>query len=192
VYDNDLIYVRTNGQLATGRYWITKTNDLMPEQAYQFDEYGRMVLDSGFKTVDGVKYYYKNGMPFYAGLIEAEGAYYYAKTSGEVITNRNYWITKTNGLVPEASYAFDADGKMLNAPGKSDVAEDFTGIKDGYYYKNGAITYAGLIEIDGNYYYVRTNGQVATGRYWITKTNNLMKAGSYQFDDNGVMLNPAK
>mgnify|MGYP006874678594 CR=1 FL=1 len=36
------------------------------------------------------------------------------------------------------------------------------------------------------YYYVRTSGQVATGRYWITYTNGYEFAqGNYDFDENG-------
>ena len=58
-----------------------------------------------------------------------------------------------------------------------------------YYYVDGVLTYAGLIEIDGSYYYVRTSGEVVHGRsYWITKTNGLMAEGSYTFADDGKMI----
>jgi hypothetical protein len=45
-----------------------------------------------------------------------DGAYYYARTSGEIIRGRGYGITKTNDLVPAGYYTFDADGKMINPP----------------------------------------------------------------------------
>ena len=57
-------------------------------------------------------YYYKDGVRYYAGLIEIDGSYYYVRTSGEVVHGRNYWITKTNGLMPEKSYTFDDNGRM--------------------------------------------------------------------------------
>ena len=45
-----------------------------------------------------------------------DGDYYYARTSGEILTNKKYWITKTNDLLPAAYYNFGADGKMVNPP----------------------------------------------------------------------------
>ena len=57
--------------------------------------------------------YYKDGLKYYAGLIEIDGAYYYVKTSGEVVHGQKYWITKTNGLMKESSYTFADDGKMI-------------------------------------------------------------------------------
>ena len=50
------------------------------------------------------------------GLMLIDGAYYYARTSGEIVTNRSYWITKTNDVLPAANYAFGADGQMINPP----------------------------------------------------------------------------
>ena len=192
VYNNDWIYVRTNGELATGMYWTTKHNGHMAAASYEFDAWGRMVRENGIVEKDGVLYYYENGLPVYAGLIEIDGSYYYVRTNGQLAIG-NYWITKTNGLMPEATYNFDESGKMTNAPEKSDQEKNGIYAEDGglFYYVKGVRTYAGLIEIDGSYYYVRTNGQVAIGSYWITKTNGLMKQGMYTFDENGVMLNPS-
>ena len=57
------------------------------------------------------------------------------------------------------------------------------------YYQDGLRTYAGLIEINGSYYYVRTSGEVVHGqKYWITKTNGLMAEGGYTFADDGKMI----
>ena len=57
-----------------------------------------------------------------------------------------------------------------------------------YYYENGVKTYAGLIVIDGGYYYVNSSFKVVTGRYWISKTNGLKAEGFYDFDENGKMI----
>ena len=46
----------------------------------------------------------------------------------------------------------------------------------------------GLIEIDGDYYYVRSNGAVATGEYWVYRTNDLVSEGMYTFDSDGKMI----
>ena len=195
--DGSYYYVRTSGEVVHGRsHWITKTNGLMSERSYQFAEDGRMIdpeiKDTGKDGIvaeDGSLYYYRDGVRYYAGLIEIDGSYYYVRTNGEVVHGRSYWITKTNGLMGERSYQFAEDGKMIN-PEIKDTSKDGIVQEDGslYYYRDGVRYYAGLIEIDGSYYYVRTSGEVVHGRnYWITKTNGLMPEKSYTFDDNGRM-----
>ena len=195
--DGSYYYVRTSGEVVHGRsHWITKTNGLMSERSYQFAEDGRMI-DPEIKDTgkDGIVqendslYYYRDGVRYYAGLIEIDGSYYYVRTNGEVVHGRSYWITKTNGLMGERSYQFAEDGKMIN-PEIKDTSKDGIVQEDGslYYYRDGVRYYAGLIEIDGSYYYVRTSGEVVHGRnYWITKTNGLMPEKSYTCDDNGRM-----
>ena len=198
--DGSYYYVRTSGEVVHGRnYWITKTNGLMGERSYTFDDNGRMTdpeiqnpAKDGIVAEDGSLYYYRDGVRYYAGLIEIDGSYYYVRTSGEVVHGRNYWITKTNGLMGERSYTFDDNGRMTD-PEIQNPAKDGIVAEDGslYYYRDGVRYYAGLIEIDGSYYYVRTSGEVVHGRnYWITKTNGLMGERSYQFAEDGKMINP--
>ena len=58
-----------------------------------------------------------------------------------------------------------------------------------YYYKDGAIQYAaGLIQIDEDYYYIRSNGQAAHGNYWVTTSNGLLPTGMYTFGADGKMI----
>lgn len=171
------------------------------------------VIKEGVYAESGSLYYYVDGIRNYAGLIKytgdlhaADGSvipgvynnnFIYVNTQGEVKNQCTYWITKTNGYMEAKSCTFGEYGIMQNVP-TSEPGEEGK-VKDGivpengslYYYVDGVLTYAGLIEKDGNYYYVKTNGEVVNNRsYWITKTNGLMKAASYNFDGNGVMTNP--
>ena len=58
-----------------------------------------------------------------------------------------------------------------------------------YYYKDGVRNYAGLIIIDGDYYYVRTGGEVVHGkRYTASKANGLLPIKQYQFADDGKLI----
>ena len=62
------------------------------------------------------------------------------------------------GLAP-AFYSFDEDGRMIiDTP---DPSKDGIVNEDGelYYYVNGVRFYAGLIQIDGDYYYVNSSLQ---------------------------------
>ena len=59
-----------------------------------------------------------------------------------------------------------------------------------YYYVDGVLTGAGLIQLNGDYYYVKTsNCEVVHGRsYWVTLTNGLLPAGLYSFGADGQMI----
>ena len=196
--DGDYYYVKTSGEVVHGcRYWITKTNGLMAEHSYEFAEDGKMqnpeikdTSKNGIVAENDSLYYYEDGIRTYAGLIEIDGSYYYVRTNGELVYGRSYWITKTNNLMGERSYTFADDGKMLD-PQVKDITKNGIVAEDGtlYYYVDGIRIYAGLIEIDGSYYYVKTSGEVIHGKkYWISKTNGLMKEGSYTFADDGKMI----
>ena len=190
--DGNLYYVRSNGELAHGQtYWTTKTNGLKAAGRYYFDETGKLCeeLKNGLIEENGGLYYYVDGKLNYAGLIEINGAYYYIRSNGQAVTNQTYWITKTNGLKEAARYAFDENGMLVDESSvKNGVYAEDGGL---YYYVDGKRNYAGLIEIDGNYYYVRSNGQLVTGRtYWTTKNNDLLPAANYTFDANGIIENP--
>lgn len=209
---DDYYYFRSTSTAVKGRtYWITVTNDLLPEGAYIFDESGKMVnppsvdpdpepeVKNGIVSENGSLYYYVDGVLTRAGLIQIDGDYYYVKTSsGEVVHGRSYWVTATNDLLPAGQYTFDETGKMVNPPTVDPDPDPEPEVKNGivsengslYYYVNGNLTGAGLIRIDGDYYYVRTsNCEVVHGRsYWVTLTNGLLPAGQYTFADDGKMV----
>ena len=174
--------------------WVEKTNDLLPQWGYVFDENGVITHDpdtskNGIKDDAGVLYYYIDGIKVHMGLFKIGEDYYYARSSGQLVVNGSYYCSRMNGLLPEGSYAFDEDGKMImpEAP-KNGIVSENGGL---YYYEDGKLTYAGLIEIDGSYYYVRGTGEVVYGRsYWITKTNGLLPEMSYTFDETGKIVNP--
>ena len=171
-------------------FWIPaeKTNGLLPEWGYYFDENGVIPHDEQFQNgiveEGGVKYYYIDGIRVHMGMFKLDGSFYYAKSDGALIVNRTYYCERmSDSGLPAGTYGFDADGKLKNGI----VAEN----DSLYYYLNGALHYAGLIEIDGSYYYVRTSGEVVHGRsHWITKTNGLMSERSYQFAEDGRMIDP--
>ena len=184
------------------RFWLSKGKSnpgWIPDYAwYVIGEDGIFTHDADTTKngicldESGVKYYYVDGVKSGMGLFydQATAAYYYASmTTGAIVCNRSYWVSKTNDLMAQGSYDFDADGKMI----RTVIDDKFTGIdKSGdtwYYYVNGAKTYAGLIMIGGEYYYVKTDCSVVRGQtYYISKTNGLKPAGSYEFNADGTMV----
>lgn len=184
--DSDYLYVKGSGEYVTGSYYISesKTNGLLPAGTYEFGADGKML--NGMIEKDGVLYNYVNGQIAGAlGLIKVGEDYYYVKGNGQFVTGA-YFISdsKTNGLLPAGTYEFGSDGKALNG-----MVE-----KDGvvYNYENGKIVAGnGLTKIGDDYYYVRSNGEFATGTYYITRINGYegFSAGYYEFDSEGKALN---
>ncbi|MBQ7324162.1 MAG: hypothetical protein IJW98_00295, partial [Clostridia bacterium] len=185
------IYVRSSGQVATGMYWVTKTNGLVNAALYNFGTDGilQSVKDPSVNgLVDGV--YYKNGMPYYAGLIVIEGETYYVKSNGEVATG-DYYITKVDNYTGDLNVK-NGDKLTFNDEGKLQPMKDGIVDVDGvlYYYVNNHVQYgAGLVELgDGSIIYVRSNGQLAIGEYWPTTLNDVLPAGKYTFGKDGKLI----
>ena len=217
--DGDYYYFRTSTSTAVKAraYWITVTNGLLPAGRYTFDADGKMVnppivtpdpdpspepgVKNGIVAENGSLYYYVDGVLTGAGLIRLNDDYYYVRTSNcEVVHGRSYWVTDTNGLLPAGPYTFGTDGKMINPPvvDPNPDPDPTPDVKNGivaengslYYYVDGVLTGAGLIRLNGDYYYVRTsNCEVVHGRsYWVTDTNGLLPAGEYVFDETGKIV----
>ena len=80
---------------------------------------------------------------------------------------------------------------MLNVPGSETVKNGLVQEEDGiYYYVDGKIGKAGITKIGDYYYFVSSKGRVATGTYYCWATNCEIPCGSYEFDEQGRMLNP--
>jgi len=83
-----------------------------------------------FTEADGMKWWVVNGRNTYGGLMFIDGYYYYARTSGEIVCNRKYGITKTNDLLPAREYTFDEEGKMIDPPAVEVVLEETSTVEE--------------------------------------------------------------
>ena len=193
--DGDFYYVRSSGEVVTNCvYWITWTHGLKEAGYYTFDENGKLTgtPKNGIVEEDGVLHYYVNGTLTYAGLIKIGDDYYYVNSKCEVVRDCDYYISWTHDLMPQGRYHFDADGKLTGsvAPLKNGIYEEDGSL---YFYRNGERAYAGLIQIDGDYYYVRSTCEVVHDRsYYVYWTHGLMPEGYYNFDSAGRMILDSK
>ena len=203
----------TNGLLPAGQYTFDADGKMVnpPIVTPDPDPSPEPGVKNGIVAENGSLYYYVDGVLTGVGLIRLNGDYYYVKTSNcEVVHGRSYWVTDTNGLLPAGPYTFGTDGKMINPPVVDPTPDpdpepeptpdpDPTpDVKNGivaengslYYYEDGVLTGAGLIRLNGDYYYVKTsNCEVVHGRsYWVTDTNGLLPAGPYTFGADGKMV----
>ena len=203
VYGEDRYYV--NGDLAKGAgvvnvagklYFVDADGKIVKDATVEVTEAGILgagtytadskgvILLEGLVTLNGVTSYFANNRRAHrAGLVEVDGAYYYVIENGALATGF-VTVKSTNGLKPFGVYEFDADGKMIIKNGLVDEEGDT------YYYVDGKRTYAGLVEVDGDFYYIAGDCKAVKGRsYFITHTNGLIEKSRHaQFDADGKMI----
>ena len=173
-------------------YKVDQNNGLpLPCYQYAFDENGVIIHDedtskNGICEGDGSKFNYIDGVKVGEGLIYVDGNYYYARTStGEIVRDQGYWITKNNGLpVPAGMYHFDADGVMQ--------INGFVTVKGGtYYHENGTLV-TGFAKIGDDYYFFNkdTGKMYKDADMWVGENDYGFLGGIYHFDEEGKMVIP--
>ena len=135
---------------------------------FVFDENGVFQKDQcGVYDDNGVTRWINNGMlVWHAGLVKDGDDYRYFKRNG-MVTSVETYVAKTNGLLKAAKYTFDAEGRLMKLEG---LHEDLNG--NLCYYVDYVKNYAGLVEVDGSFYYIASDLKaVKNCTYYVTKTN---------------------
>ncbi len=203
--DGELYFARPNCYLAVGPSSRPAPNAGYDQEEqhniYLFDTDGRWMHEfTGIYTApDGLRYYVVEGIVIpHAGLILVDGDYYYVNSQNVLVTDCDYFVSNTNGLLPRGTYHFGTDSKLVLNYEPDDPTPD-PELKNGLYeedgqlvyYVNGVKTHAGLILIDGYYYYIKSNcTAVRDCDYFVSNTNDLMPRATYHFDVDGHMTNP--
>ena len=188
--DGELYYFvgdaeKGGNKFANGNVWVTRTNGvagLTSGECYNFVD-GKL---SGLNGIVDGKYFENSEMVYGAGLVKLGDKYIYVRSNGNIVMDDKYYIPENTLGVVSGRYYFDENGYMVNPN-----TNLYNGVVDGYYYINGKVVYgAGLIEIDGDIYYVRSNGQVATGEYYVTNVNieGFTSGQKLYFGEDGKLL----
>ena len=178
-----------------GNYKVDKNNGLpLPCYQYHFDANGIIEHDADTsknsidkETGSDKEFYFIDGVKVGEGLLCIGGKYYYARTStGEIVKDRSYWISKTNDLpVAAGMYHFDADGVMQIA-GFVEVNGDT------YYYANCKLV-TGFTKIGDDYYLFNgVSGKMyKNADMWVAGNNAYgFVGGMYHFGGDGKMVVP--
>ncbi len=192
--DGEYYYVQNNGELAANKtVWVDNKNGLIPEKGnwYAFDESGKLIKTGFVNGSDGYTYYYNNTV-LALGFTKIGGDYYiFNSYSGKMYKNATMWVGSNDYGIASSLYYFGADGKMSvpdTENGKKSIVE-----KDGklYFTIDGAYMTSGLYELDGEYYYVQNNGELAANKtVWVDNKNGLIpeKGNWYAFDESGKLI----
>ena len=175
--DGDYYYVYWGGVVKTGKQYVSRTYCDLPVGNYEFGADGKML--QGIIEKDDILYYYENGKTGTCGLIKVDDDYYYVYWGGIVKTGKQY-VSRTYCDLPVGNYEFGTDGKLM-----SGVFETDKGL---IYYDKGITGTHGLIEWNGDYYYVYWDGVVKTGKQYVSKTYCDLPVGNYEFGADGKML----
>ena len=194
--DGDIYYFTTIygvKRAATDGDWYIpeeKTNGLMPEGTYHFNQYGLLTGKSDvdlkpvepkreeigenlFRDLDGVIRYYENGQRVAKGLVrDYAGDVYYIWSAENGAARGIFSIPedKLNGIMPQGFYEFGADNRMIG------IATD----GEGHYYFFTNIygtKRAATDQFFGGVYYVSE-----------AETNGLIEKGFYRFNSDGIMV----
>lgn len=188
--NGDIYYFSTtNGKMSrntTRQVNIVHESCTLPVGKYTFDKDGKLVMNKKNGIIGD--YYYINDEIQKTGLIKLGGNYYYFSTtdghmSRDVIRQVN--IVHYSCDLPKGTYAFDANGKMIEG--------EITGIIAGYYYINGVIQKTGLTKVGDDYYYFSTTDGHMTKNttrivYQMTADCNFRPGYQYTFDNEGKLV----
>ena len=179
-----------------GNYKVEKkSNDLpLPCYQYRFDANGIIEHDADTskngiakETGSDTEFYFIDGIKVGEGLLCIKGKYYYARTStGEIVKDQRYWISKNNDYykIPCAMYYFDANG-VMKIDGFVHVGDDT------YYYENGALV-TGFTKIGDDYYFFNAGSgkMYKDANMWVPANDYGVKPGMHYFGADGKMVVP--
>ena len=181
--DGLFYYIKGNGEVAKGSYYISNGNGIVDKGHAQFDETTGKMLINGIKKVYGEDRYYVDGvLQKDAGVVKVGAYFYYVDEEGKVVKASEIEVVKTGDRIPAGTYKATEKGVLIL---EGVVAVDG---ETAYYKNNKKAHRAGLVEYNGDYYYVIENGALATGFVTVKKTNDLKEFGTYEFAADGKMI----
>lgn len=153
-----------------------------------------MICYGAFRFVnggDGYTYYY-NDTVLALGFTKIGNDYYIFNTfSGKMYKDATMWVNDNPYGIKGGMHYFDASGKMFvpdTVNGKKAVINENGKL---YFTIDGVKMTNGLNNLDGEYYYANTNGQLAVNQtIWVSQKNDLIpeKGNWYAFDESGKLI----
>ena len=169
--------------------WVPANDYGVEPGMHYFDAEGKMFVpnvETGVKKIvaeNGKLYFTIDGVKMVNGLYELDGAYYFARYDGTLVTNGSAYV-ETTELSGNGWYGFGADGKLIKTG-------FVTGDGKTYYYADG-VRAKGLTKIGEDYYFFNAGSGMMykDATMWVPANSYGVEPGMHYFDAEGKMFVP--
>ena len=169
--------------------WVPANDYGVEPGMHYFDAEGKMFVpnvETGVKKIvaeNGKLYFTIDGVKMVNGLYELDGAYYFARYDGTLVTNGSAYA-ETTELSGNGWYGFGADGKLIKTG-------FVTGNGKTYYYADG-VRAKGLTKIGEDYYFFNAGSGMMykDANMWVPANDYGVEPGMHYFDADGKMFIP--
>ena len=169
--------------------WVPANNYGVEPGMHYFDADGKMFVPdtvNGKREIvaeNGKLYFTIDGVKMVNGLYELDGAYYFARYDGTLVTNGSAYV-ETTELSGNGWYGFGADGKLIKT--------GFISGGDGNYYYTNGVRAKGFTKIGDDYYLFNAGSgkMYKDATMWVGANNYGVEPGMHYFDKEGKMFVP--
>ena len=170
--------------------WVPANDYGIEPGMHYFDADGKMFVPdtvNGKRAIvaeNGKLYFTIDGVKMVNGLYELDGAYYFARYDGTLVTNGSAYA-ETTELSGNGWYGFGADGKLI-------MTGFVTGNGKTYYYADG-VRAKGLTKIGEDYYFFNAGSGMMykDANMWVPANSYGVEPGMHYFDADGKMAQTA-
>ena len=170
--------------------WVPANDYGVEPGMHYFDAEGKMFVpnvETGVKKIvaeNGKLYFTIDGVKMVNGLYELDGAYYFARYDGTLVTNGSAYV-ETTELSGNGWYGFGADGKLI-------MTGFVTGSGKTYYYADG-VRAKGLTKIGEDYYFFNAGSGMMykDANMWVPANSYGVEPGMHYFGADGKMAQTA-
>ena len=170
--------------------WVPANDYGVEPGMHYFDAEGKMFVpnvETGVKKIvaeNGKLYFTIDGVKMVNGLYELDGAYYFARYDGTLVTNGSAYV-ETTELSGNGWYGFGADGKLIKTG-------FVTGNGKTYYYADG-VRAKGLTKIGEDYYFFNAGSGMMykDANMWVPANSYGVEPGMHYFGAEGKMAQTA-
>ena len=170
--------------------WVPANDYGIEPGMHYFDAEGKMFVpnvETGVKKIvaeNGKLYFTIDGVKMVNGLYELDGAYYFARYDGTLVTNGSAYV-ETTELSGNGWYGFGADGKLI-------MTGFVTGNGKTYYYADG-VRAKGLTKIGEDYYFFNAGSGMMykDATMWVPANSYGVEPGMHYFGADGKMAQTA-
>ena len=170
--------------------WVPANDYGVEPGMHYFDADGKMFVPdtvNGKRAIvaeNGKLYFTIDGVKMVNGLYELDGAYYFARYDGTLVTNGSAYV-ETTELSGNGWYGFGADGKLI-------MTGFVTGSGKTYYYADG-VRAKGLTKIGEDYYFFNAGSGMMykDANMWVPANSYGVEPGMHYFGAEGKMAQTA-